>query len=61
MSSDFNEIYIIDLKGNARTSGERRKREGGNVFEDQIKVGIAIYFMVRKEKQKGCKINYTNQ
>ncbi|MFA4947072.1 MAG: type ISP restriction/modification enzyme, partial [Candidatus Krumholzibacteriia bacterium] len=52
------EIYAIDLKGNARTSGERRRREGGNVFSDQIRVGVAIYFLVRKEGEKGCRIWY---
>ncbi|MEW6194379.1 MAG: type ISP restriction/modification enzyme [Bacteroidota bacterium] len=55
---EFNEIYIIDLKGNARTSGERRRREAGNVFEDQIRVGVAIYFLVRKEGKQGCDIYY---
>jgi len=44
VADEFNEIYIIDLKGNARTSGERRRREGGNIFSDKIKVGVAIYF-----------------
>ncbi len=29
---DFNEIWIIDLKGNANTSGERRKKEAGKCF-----------------------------
>ena len=58
LTKEFNEIYIIDLKGNARSSGERRQREGGNVFNDQIKVGVAIYFLVRKEGQKGCRIHY---
>lgn len=59
VAEEFNEIYIIDMKGNARTSGERRRREGGNVFSDQIRVGIAIYFLIRKEKGDSCKIFYT--
>jgi predicted helicase len=46
MASEFNEIWIVDLKGNARTSGERRRQEGGNVFDDQIRVGIAVYFCI---------------
>lgn len=58
VAQEFNEIYIINLKGNARTSGERRKQEGGNVFSDQIRVGIAVYFMVKKEGVKGCRIYY---
>jgi predicted helicase len=32
--------------------------EGGNIFDDQIRVGIAIYFCVKKEKEKGCRISY---
>jgi predicted helicase len=58
VTQEFNEIYIIDMKGNARTSGERRRREGGNVFSDDIRVGIAIYFLVRNENIEGFKIFY---
>lgn len=58
VAKEFSEIYIIDLKGNARTSGERRRKEGGNVFSDQIKVGVAVYFMIRKEGEKNCKVHY---
>jgi predicted helicase len=58
VADEFNEIYIIDMKGFARTSGERRRREGGNVFSNQIKVGIAIYFLVRRAGSQGCKIYY---
>lgn len=55
-AKEFNEIYIIDMKGDARTSGERRRREGGNVFSDKIRVGIAVYYLIKKEKENGCKI-----
>ena len=48
LSQDFTKIYHINLKGNARTSGERRRQEGGNVFDDQIRVGIGISFFVKK-------------
>lgn len=58
VANEFNEIYIVDLKGDARTSGPRRQREGGNVFNDQIRVGIAVYFLVRKKEKGGCKIYY---
>lgn len=59
IEKEFSEIHIVNLKGNARTSGERRQKEGGNIFSDQIKVGIAVYFLIRKEGQKGCRIYYT--
>jgi predicted helicase len=58
VAEDFNEIWIVDLKGNARTSGERRRREGGNVFDDQIRVGVAVYFCVKKKGAHGCRIQY---
>ncbi len=48
LAQDFTKIYHIDLKGNARTSGERRRKEGGNVFNDQIRVGVGITFFIKK-------------
>ncbi|MGE0083372.1 MAG: type ISP restriction/modification enzyme [Desulfococcaceae bacterium] len=59
VAEEFNEIYIIDLKGNARTSGERRRQEGGNVFSDKIRVGVAVYFLIKKHGESGCRIWYT--
>ncbi len=58
LAQEFNEIWMINLKGNARTSGERRRQEGGNIFDDQIRVGIAIWFCVKKQGAKGCTIRY---
>jgi len=58
LENEFNEIHIINLKGNARTSGERRRQEGGNVFDDKIRVGIAVYFIVKKKGAKGFKVFY---
>ena len=52
LEQDFSKIYHIDLKGNARTAGERRRQEGGNVFDDQIRVGVGISFFIRKAKAK---------
>lgn len=58
VGKEFNEVYILNMKGNAHTSGERRQREGGNVFNDQIRVGVAIYFLVKRQGAKGCRIYY---
>jgi len=58
VADEFNEIYIIDMKGDARTSGEERRRQGGNIFSDKIRVGVAVYFLLRKEGMEGCKIFY---
>ena len=58
VAGEFNELWVLDLKGNARTSGERRRREGGNVFDDKIRVGVAVYFLVRREGLGGFKVFY---
>jgi predicted helicase len=58
LENEFNEIWIVDLKGDARTSGERRRREGGNIFGNQIRVGICISFLIRKQDAHGCRIYY---
>ena len=58
LEQDFTKIYHIDLKGNARTAGERRRKEGGNIFDDQIRVGVGISFFIRKAgaKSEGAEV-----
>ena len=58
VAEEFNELWVVDLKGNARTSGERRRQEGGNVFSDKIRVGVAIYFLVRRKGLDGFRVFY---
>ena len=58
LAEEFNELWAVDLKGNARTSGERRRQEGGNVFSDKIRVGVAIYFLVRRKGLDGFRVFY---
>ena len=58
VAEEFNELWAIDLKGNARTSGERRRQEGGNVFSDKIRVGVAVYFLVRRKGASGFRVYY---
>jgi len=58
LAKEFNEVWIVNLKGNARTSGERRRQEAGNIFDDQIRVGIAVWFCVKKHGAGGFRIFY---
>lgn len=46
---EFNSIYVLNLRGNARTSGDERKKEGGNVFGSGTRAAIAITFLIKKE------------
>jgi predicted helicase len=56
LADDFNLILHFDLKGNARTAGERRQKEAGNIFEDQIRVGVGITLLVRNTASAAHKI-----
>ncbi|MBV5311341.1 type ISP restriction/modification enzyme, partial [Chromatium okenii] len=59
IAQEFQAIWIVNIKGNARTSGDRRRREGGNVFDDKIRVGVALYFLVRNPAlTDDCDIRY---
>ncbi|GAB5465609.1 MAG: hypothetical protein Kapaf2KO_10450 [Candidatus Kapaibacteriales bacterium] len=58
LEEEFNEIIIFDTRGNARTSGELRRKEKGNVFFDQIRVGVAIYFLVKNGSKNKCHIKH---
>ena len=60
LQEEFSQIFIYDLKGNARTSGERRRREGGNVFEEGSRTGVAITVLVKDPTHSGtAEIFYT--
>lgn len=59
IESEFNSIYVFNLRGNCRTNGELRKKEGGNVFDEGTKTPVTITVLVRKADQKGkAKIMY---
>ena len=62
---EFSSIYIYHLKGNARHTGEQRRREKDNVFGDGCQTPIAITILVKNpsaaEKGKiyfGCVDDY---
>lgn len=55
-TDDFSDIYIYNLRGNSRTSGEQAKREGGNVFN--VRVGVCVTIAVKDGSQSECQIHY---
>lgn len=55
---DFNELHVFNLRGNARTAGELRRKEAGNVFRDGGRTTIAITIGVKIPGATGCKIYY---
>jgi predicted helicase len=47
LQNEFASIHVFHLRGNARTSGERRKKEGGGVFDQGSRAPIAISLLVK--------------
>lgn len=47
---EFDYIYIVNLKGNARLAGDAWRREGGKVFGGQARVGVCISFLIKTGK-----------
>ena len=54
VAREFNEMHILDLRGNSRVSRDEAVRQGGNIFN--VRVGVAVWFFVRSAKSKGCQI-----
>lgn len=52
MTEEFNSIFIYHLKGNARTQGERRRKEKDNVFGEGSRSPVAIVFLVKNPESK---------
>ena len=47
LQEEFSSVYVFHLKGNARTSGEQRQKEAGNVFGVGSRAPIAITILVK--------------
>ena len=60
LAEEFSSMYALNLRGNARTSGERRRSEGDNVFGQGSRAPVAITIMVKNPNaaHDGCRIYY---
>lgn len=59
LQSEFSAIYVLNLRGNQRTSGEISRKEGGKIFGGGSRTPIAITFLVRNPNHTGpAKIHY---
>lgn len=47
LAEEFSSLYIFHLRGNARTSGEQRRKEKDNVFGQGTRTPIAISLLVK--------------
>ncbi|GAA7689450.1 DEAD/DEAH box helicase family protein [Helicobacter pylori] len=55
---EFAHLYVLNLRGNARTSGEERKKEGDGIFDSGSRATIAIIFFVKDTSVKNSAIHY---
>ena len=58
MAEDFTDLYIFNLRGNARTAGEQRRKEAGNVFRDGGRTTIAVMVGVKDPTNSGFELHY---
>ncbi|GHQ09739.1 hypothetical protein VN1212_10640 [Helicobacter pylori] len=58
VAKEFAHLYVLNLRGNARTSGETFKKEGGKIFDSGSRATIAIIFFVKDESVKNSAIHY---
>lgn len=47
---EFSSIYVFNLRGNQRTSGELSRKEGGKIFGSGSRTPIAITILVKRRK-----------
>ena len=61
LEKEFDKIYVYNLRGNQRTSGELSRKEGGKIFGSGSRTPIAITLLVRYPEDRRsdkCQIFY---
>ena len=48
VSREFHSVYVYDIRGNQRTSGDVSRREGGKTFGSGSRAGVAILMLVKR-------------
>ena len=58
LQEEFTDVWVFDLRGNARTQGEERKKESGNAFGSGSRAPVAITILVKNPKKKTHDIHH---
>ncbi len=58
VAKEFSHLYVLNLRGNARTSGEQRKKEGDGIFGSGSRTTVAVIFFVKDESVTNNTIHY---
>ncbi len=58
VAKEFSHLYVLNLRGNQRTSGEVSRKEGGKIFDSGSRATVAIVFFVKDTSVKNNTIHY---
>ncbi len=58
VAKEFSHLYVLNLRGNQRTSGEVSRKEGGKIFDSGSRATIAIIFFVKDKSVQNSAIHY---
>ncbi len=58
VAKEFSHLYVLNLRGNARTSGEERKKQGDGIFDSGSRATVAIVFFVKDKSVQNSAIHY---
>ncbi|WP_241893681.1 DEAD/DEAH box helicase [Helicobacter pylori] len=58
VAQEFSHLYVLNLRGNARTSVETFKKEGGQIFDSGSRATVAIVFFVKDKNAPNHTIFY---
>ncbi len=58
VAKEFSHLYVLNLRGNQRTSGEVSKKEGGKIFDSGSRATVAIVFFVKDKDAPNHTIFY---
>jgi predicted helicase len=53
LEKEFNRIYVFNLRGNQRTSGELSRKEGGKIFGSGSRTQVSITLLVKNPNNSG--------
>ncbi len=54
LTEEYSHLYIVNLRGNQRTSGEESRREGGKIFGSGSRTPVAISILIKDSAQNGA-------
>ena len=59
LAKEFSSLYVFNLRGNQRTSGEQSRKEGGKIFGSGSRNTVAILVAAKNpDHTEACRIHY---